>query len=192
MDFLPPAATNETFALLTIIADPEKHKAALDALAEKSAVGQKLFDEARASLKQAADDRSAAKQARDEAQRVSARHAQTAATLEAQAKQLSDHAAVLAKRQIDIETYEKQVNAAADKKHADLTAREANLVKRETEQAERIVKTRVDAASVAEAKADLEKRLDILRAIAGVAQAPAAHVLNAETGKLGADFHGKL
>jgi hypothetical protein len=190
MDFLPPSAVSEATSLLTIIADPEKHRKALEDIAAKSKIGAQLFADAQAAQKKSEEDRATAEVALAEAKAITAGHAQAALTHETRKKQLDDHADVLEKRQASIVSYEKQVNDSASTRHAELAARESALASREREQAERIAKAKADTAAIETMKADLEKRLDILRAIAGVA--PVAHVLNADTGKLGATFNGDV
>lgn len=191
------------FALLKVISDPEKHRAALAEMQTRLDNNAKILAEARAAqdkieqakreLEQAGEDHKShiaveqGRLARISADVETARRAlsRDLDDLAVKQRQLSDHDAAIAKRHADTTEYEQTQARYLDGRESDLRARESLCAEKESDLAALEKKVLADAEAVETLRADLEGRLIKLRALAGD---PVNYSMTAETGKIGASF----
>lgn len=180
-----PAETEQAHSLLAIIADPAGAKQRLDELhAEKEAAiaaqekAATLNAESNERAKQAAADLA-------EAKRVKAKNDLDHTT---RSKQLSDHDGVLAKKQQQLADLEARLTQREKEMERDLAARETAVKAREASVTTREADVRKTEAAAQALKEQWERRSAALRE-AMTAPPPVHHVMQAETGSLGATIN---
>lgn len=180
-------AVDTVYALLQIIADPQKHKVAVDDLntrlgecakalngaqeAQRDADAKmKAVEEATASLKAQRDlDQASAARAAVELAAARASHETAVGDYLVRKRQLDDHDAFLAKKQKDVGEYEQRVNEQINPKLEELRGREAAVATREADVVERAAALAVKEKALADRQAELSAYLERVRSISAIA-----------------------
>ena len=163
MSFLPPSATNETFALLQVLADPGKYKEQLEALkAHADEAGKALVGAQEA--QRAADKAKVELEARVVAVEDSeAEHLRKRGELASQVEALNARATELTQREIA----STRAMTTADAKEKDIAAREAILAKDRQALEQRLTAIVERESAVREKQTDLDRRLTLMKQAAG-------------------------
>lgn len=197
-------AIDTVYALLQIVADPQKHKVAVDDLntrlgecAKALSGAQEAQRDADAKMKAVAEatallnsqrdlDRASAARASVELVTARASHETAVADYLVRKRQLDDHDAFLAKKQNDVGEYEQRVNEQITPKLEELRGREAALAKWEADVVERAAALAAKEKALADRQAELTAYLERVKSISAIA--PKNFEMTAETGKLGAEM----
>jgi chromosome segregation ATPase len=170
MDFLPPAATNELFGLLTVLSDPGKYKQALDGLKERADVAAEAFANAQAAQRAADQAKGELQAQKDKLAQMEATHRRDVAQLEAARAALDARSATLDGRAADLVKRESAAAAAeeaAAARSAVLAAREKALDDAKVAADRRVAQIEASEKAAATKHADLDRRLNLVKQAAG-------------------------
>lgn len=159
----PASDTNGAFAIIALIADPVASKARLDELVAQAKANEESLAAANEAQKAAAADRAKAKDTLDSANQVLSN---LVATNRARAERLTAREADLGDASAALRDRAAALDLAEKNSQQDLGARETAVAARETEVEALITKASVDAAAAATARAELERKLSQLKALA--------------------------
>lgn len=178
-----PAETEQAHSLLAIIADPAGATKRLDELRVEKEAAIAAHEKATALNAETSDHAKQAAADLAEAKRVKAKNDLDHTT---RSKQLSDHDAVLAKKQQQLAELEQRLTQREKEMERDLTQREAAVKAREANVTLRETDVRRTEAAAQALKEQWERRSAALReAMNPTASASIQHVMTAEAGSIG-------